>query len=109
MFPLLNAIFAPLQKILIAGAVAGGLMLASYFYGVHEANEKHALIAAQQKAKDLVVIAATQAADDQQRHEDQNKIRELTTQIEEARRELSDKDRVCFEPADTDKLRQLWR
>lgn len=109
MFPLLDAIFGPIQKLLIAGAVAGGLVLGGFFYGVHETNEKHALIAAQQRARDLTVIAATQAADEQTRHEDQNKIRELTSQIEETRRELSEKDRTCFEPADTDRLRSLWR
>lgn len=102
---MLGLFISPLQKL----AIVLAFVVASYFYGIHVANQKHALEAAQQKARDLTVIAATQAADEQTRHEDQNRIRELTTQIEEARRELSDKDRICFEPADTDRLRQLWR
>lgn len=109
MFPLVGAILAPIQKMLLAGALAGSLILAGFLYGVHETNEKHALIAAQKKAQDLIVIQAVQSADEQTRIENETKIRDLTYQIEETRRELSDKDRTCFEPADVDQLRKLWR
>ncbi len=83
MLQIIVALLAPIQRNLIAGALAGRLMLAGFLYGAHDTDEKYSLIATRKKAQDLVVIAATWATDEQTRDESEAVIRDLKAKIEE--------------------------
>lgn len=100
---------ASLIKALTPVVIAIALVLGSYFYGKHVSDQEHAAVALRKKVTDLTVIDAAAWADSAKLAEAQKKIAELNKVIEDGRRELADKDAVCFQPDDTDELRKLWQ
>lgn len=97
-----------LTRLAIVAAVALGLFGSGYVWAWSHYSERETVRGLENEIRLLKAHVAAQEVDAALLKESKQQVAELNSRIQEMQDALSEKDRVCFDAPDTERLRQLW-